>query len=351
MDTGSAIVWSGPASVGLLVGVGCVLIIIIAFLRWMRWLFVAISIISLALCIGVVVLQYRTDASTKQIALAWSERAAAAPAGTRPAPDPDERIALQGQRFTVRSINGRVLFLEGKAPAGLGIVYDASLQEERLLPRCGKGTLIRTGASYDDAAHPAWPVRDGDVVVFVANPGNHDWRLVNRGTAVPTVPIGGAKLELSSEGIRYVSWRSSDWIERRPSHYITVSRGGKGTAAWVIRSSSPAKDSFWRDLGFGYDSHSRPLSGILRFLNPRALEHATVYTAPNWLFVLVFAVLPAIALVHGVGKRMRRRRVREGHCEQCGYDLRATPNRCPECGAVPSWSTDRRKSDRRMEAR
>ena len=53
--------------------------------------------------------------------------------------------------------------------------------------------------------------------------------------------------------------------------------------------------------------------------------------APLWLFALATAAAPALKWRKRVG---RQRRQADGLCPSCGYDLRATPERCPECGAT-----------------
>lgn len=58
-------------------------------------------------------------------------------------------------------------------------------------------------------------------------------------------------------------------------------------------------------------------------------------TVPSWTLALSLAVLPALAVRAAVRRARRRRRSATGLCVDCGYDLRGTPGRCPECGRVP----------------
>jgi hypothetical protein len=49
-----------------------------------------------------------------------------------------------------------------------------------------------------------------------------------------------------------------------------------------------------------------------------------------------YAVLLATVILPTWWLLTRRRQRKPGTCPRCGYDLRATPDRCPECGAVPA---------------
>jgi hypothetical protein len=51
--------------------------------------------------------------------------------------------------------------------------------------------------------------------------------------------------------------------------------------------------------------------------------------APHWLLISACMPLPAW---RGTRWYRRRRTFAKGLCRRCGYDLRATPERCPECG-------------------
>jgi hypothetical protein len=87
-------------------------------------------------------------------------------------------------------------------------------------------------------------------------------------------------------------------------------------------SSGPYRGEF---LGFAKGLRSN------RFGKINAAEH--VYVTPYWFMLLATAVVPGLWLRQARRKRLARWRAARGLCLRCGYDLRASSHRCPECGS------------------
>jgi hypothetical protein len=104
----------------------------------------------------------------------------------------------------------------------------------------------------------------------------------------------------------------------------------KSTLTITLNYPPPNKFSF---LGFGWDDRSLTI-GVT---NPPTVpmtystERTRKLQIPWWFVCLATASLPIYCLL----KKPQANRP-TGHCRTCGYDLRATPDRCPECGTIPS---------------
>ena len=96
-------------------------------------------------------------------------------------------------------------------------------------------------------------------------------------------------------------------------------RLGKGHYGWE-RIEGP---SLWNRLGF---CHYRTGTGA-SFYD----ETEEGITLPAWLAALPLLIPPVL---WSNAAWRKRRRHRAGQCPTCGYDLRATPERCPECGTA-----------------
>jgi hypothetical protein len=107
--------------------------------------------------------------------------------------------------------------------------------------------------------------------------------------------------------------------------YFDVTHGG-GPGTDFLETSEPFFRRYWRFLGFAYARSDTPV--VWAGVGGRLAE--SFFRIPYWFCCAFTAALPA----HHVRRRLMR--ARQPHaCPGCGYDLRATPIRCPECGEAP----------------
>ena len=114
-------------------------------------------------------------------------------------------------------------------------------------------------------------------------------------------------------------------------------RGGKreGLFSWtVMRYDIPHYTPAWAGrLHWNFSlprftSRRDPRTNLWEVQGVTLVQRSAVL--PFWILGVLFAALP----VARAAKPLRAaRRARRGLCRQCGYDLRESPGRCPECGA------------------
>ena len=137
----------------------------------------------------------------------------------------------------------------------------------------------------------------------------------------------------------YVIWSNGDPIQRVS---IQVSSGAaKVTWAryvpnveldepWLQVYSSPKPYDLYRDVRDSTEWHRTWMGFVYGGEDWQFRKWLRCVVLPLWFPFVVFFVPPALWLM---SRHSRYRRHRLGLCVHCGYDLRASPGRCPECGA------------------
>jgi len=113
-------------------------------------------------------------------------------------------------------------------------------------------------------------------------------------------------------------------LDRLPPDDDRVTWSSFPTARLIVR------DSPWLKFRSNYSSRPDRPTGWSR----GTIVRRWGVTIPWWVATGVASALPALWAMRKLRARGAARRIAQGRCARCGYDIRMSPGLCPECGTV-----------------
>jgi hypothetical protein len=144
---------------------------------------------------------------------------------------------------------------------------------------------------------------------------------------------GGCRIEIGASWGHISFIRFSPFEREQPWHIMATPRGtypvmSTNLQPWFQWGRWWVTKSYLDFAGFTF------ASGIYGFdsLQP-VVPPFWFVRIPEWFIALLMAILPAQWCGSWwISIRRARERLKRGLCRACGYDMRATPQKCPECG-------------------
>ena len=147
--------------------------------------------------------------------------------------------------------------------------------------------------------------------------------------------------DLCPQGYLAASQHGVIWLDHRGR--MDMMLGVYSDSPWNFQSYRPSDfglETWGSQLWFAFiwSPHDPPplnLGTLVSRRRPAATRgHDLIAACPYWFLVGASSILPTIWFRSAY---RHRRRIRLGLCLHCGYDLRASKDRCPECGtSIPA---------------
>jgi hypothetical protein len=165
----------------------------------------------------------------------------------------------------------------------------------------------------------------GEGIAFAAC--GRGWEVISASTGdIDIYSVGGwphaEPPHIMDRGPNFPEW----WWEPGSTHWRLMGfYGGRGMVRVEVGADGNPR---WRKA----DEYYKLAHPSLRRSTPVGIW---IVWIPTWIILTISGAWPAERTGLALRARLRNQgAVRAGFCRRCGYDLRATPARCPECGTV-----------------